>query len=401
MNRLLLLILLPVIFMVSCREPFDPEINPADLSVLVVEGYLDTEGIPTTIKLSYSQNIKDDPSVIGPSSSSSSLPSPGLLVDDRVSGANIFLESSSGEEFYLTEQGDGAYLFENNISETDSYQLHIQLQDGKSYTSSEMKPIITPEIQDIGFERNEYGVEIYITTQGDENADKFLWTYTETWAFKPKFSTPYIYNPDTKDVDLRKPEERIDLCYNSKLNSDLLLETSTRFEDQYVFRKSITNIEEGDEKISQRYSILISQEAIDQKASEFWEIMDKNSSDLGSIFSPLPSNIRGNITQDQDPSAPVIGYISMGTIRQERLFIDFRDVIPWRGESTAYYGCVTSQDSVLVKDYEAAFASGGTLPVIPYTPDNGINPTAFFTAPRVCADCTLRGTNVKPDFWLE
>jgi hypothetical protein len=395
MSRLLLLLPVSVLIMFSCREPFDPEINPADLSVLVVEGYLDTEGIPTTLKLSFTKSITEDDA----SSSSSFFPGTGMVIDSRVYGANIFLESSTGGDYFLTEQGEGTYLFENNIPENEVYQLHIQLKDGKSYTSFEMQPIITPKIQDIGFERNEDGVEVYITTQGDKNADKFLWTFTETWAFRPKIVSPYIYRVETGKVDLRTQEERIDLCFNSKFNSDLLLETSTRFEDQFVFRKSITQIPVGDEKISYRYSILISQEAIDQKASEFWEIMRKNSSDLGSIFSPLPSNIRGNITQDQDPTTPVIGYISMGTVRQERLYIDFREVLPWRLDVSVYSGCVISRDSVVVADYDAAFRSGNILPVSEYIPDGAINPTAYFSAPRFCSDCTLRGSNVKPDFW--
>ncbi|WP_373396898.1 DUF4249 family protein [Algoriphagus halophilus] len=109
-----------------------------------------------------------------------------------------------------------------------------------------------------------------------------------------------------------------------------------------------------------RYSILISQKALDKGASDFWEIMRKNTDDLGSIFSPLPSNIGGNIKNDQNPNAPVVGYLSLGTVKQRRLFIGFQDILPWpRLDVPEYFGCIAEQDTILVEEYESAFMSGG------------------------------------------
>ncbi|UZD22160.1 DUF4249 domain-containing protein [Algoriphagus halophytocola] len=384
MRKLLLFICLCAGLVSGCREPFEPEIKPSDESVLVVEGYLDSEGLASYLYLSYARPIQGD----------------GLTGSYTVSGARIRLESETGEEYYLADQGSGSYLFQEDISENQNYQLFIETPDGLSYVSDPIRPIISPEIQDVGFVRNEEGVEIFLTTQGDQNADDFLWTFEETWAFRPRIVTPYIYRQETKTVEFRTPEERIDLCFKSELNSDLILETSSRFEDQFVFRQSITHILEGDEKLSQRYSILISQKALDQGAAEFWEIMRKNSSDLGSIFSPLPSNVSGNLHQEQDPNAPVVGYVSLGVVRQERLFVDFRDVLPWRLDiPEEYLGCLISADSTIIADYDAMFRTGETLPAREYVPDGGTQATAYFTAPRRCADCTLRGTREKPEFW--
>ena len=35
----------------GCREPFEPEIEARDLNVLVVEGYLDSEGLSSNLRL--------------------------------------------------------------------------------------------------------------------------------------------------------------------------------------------------------------------------------------------------------------------------------------------------------------------------------------------------------------
>ena len=156
---------------------------------------------------------------------------------------------------------------------------------------------------------------------------------------------------------------------------------------------------QNDEKLSNRYSILISQKALDKKASEFWEILRKNTNDIGSIFSPLPSNISGNIKNDQNPDAPVVGYVSLGTVKQKRLFINVREVSPWRSVEPAYYDCIVEADTVLIADYGTSFGNGNFIPVLPISDENLPNPIGFRGAVRRCADCTLRGTNVKPDFW--
>ncbi len=370
------------LFALGCREPFNPDIAPSDLTVLVVEGYLDTEGMSSILQLGYTRNIQSEDNF-----------SPSYPV------ASVFLESLQGEQYSLTDLGGGKYEFAHDIAEEDSYRLRIISSDGRSYSSEFMKPILTPEIIEVGFERNEIGAEVYVTTKGDENADDFLWTYEETYAFRPKIASSFKYDPETKDIVYRNPDERTDLCYRGGPSSDLILETSSRFQDQFVFRQSIKQILIGDERLSVRYSILISQKALDKKASEFWEILRKNTDDLGSIFSPMPSNISSNVSNDQDPGSPVIGYVSLGTVKQKRLFIDIREVTPWNTQVPEYFGCMVEPDTIFRASYENAFGSGNFVPTTPIIPDRAPAPIGFQGAPRRCTDCTLRGTIVKPDFW--
>jgi hypothetical protein len=366
----------------GCREPFEPQIAPSDLNVLVVEGYLDSEGLSSILDLSYTRSIQNDTGF-----------KPVVL------GASIYLESSEGERYSLTELGSGSYEFKHDIPENDTYVLRIFVADGTSYSTVPLTPLVTPQIIDVGFEKNEAGVEIFLTTKGNTDADDFLWTYDETWAFRPPITSQYKYDPEVGDVVLRTPNERTDYCYKTVRNSDLVLETSSRFEDQFVFRQSLNQINQGDERLTVRYSILISQKALTKDASEFWEILKKNTDDLGSIFSPLPSIIRGNIIQDQNSAVPVIGQVGLGKVQQRRLFIDIRDISPWRAEVPEYDGCILSLDTVLSRDYESRFRSGVLIPAQPIIPDGGFNPIGFRYSSRRCVDCTQRGTNVRSDFW--
>jgi hypothetical protein len=365
----------------GCREPFEPEIENVQGGVLVVEGYLDSNGLESILSLSRTAPIGGVESFV------------------PETGAKISLRASTGQLIDLIEQKNGQYLFERDIAENQSYILEILLKNGEKYLSEPIIPIQTPEILDAGFVRDEEGVEVFLNTQGNQDADDFLWTYEETWVFRPEIRTPYIYRTDSKVVELRKEEEKIDLCYKSVVNSDLLLETSSRFEDQVVFRQTIKEIPQGDERLMERYSILISQKAIDQKAVEFWETIKRNTDDIGSIFSPLPSIITGNIRLDGNGNKPVVGYVSLGVVKQKRIFIDQREVSPWNFNDPAFDDCFISQEPVYIgsAQYFSDFGTGSVLPARELM--QGTTIVAYYTSSRRCSDCTLYADRKRPEFW--
>jgi methionine salvage enolase-phosphatase E1 len=366
----------------GCKEAFEPELSQADLRVLTVEGYLDTEGKPSELYLGYTRKIYGEN--LGPGST------PAL-------GAEIYLQSSSGQRYALSELGNGYYQFQQDLAENDFYHLKISFGAAESYSSAPLRPLISTPIEDVNYEKDERGVEIYVTTRGSREADDFIWTYSETYAYSPKFISPYIYRPESKDVETRLPEETIYHCYRTLESPDLIMETSSNFDENVVFKKPITRISPGDERLSNKYSILVSQMALSPEAAEFWEIMRQNTDDIGTIFSPMPSNITGNITSDQNPKASVIGYVSLGVIQQRRLFIRVQDVSPWNNDLSAYFDCELDADTVSASGYEERFASGEKFPAMAVFVQSSI--IGYRSALRRCVDCTLRGTNVRPDFW--
>ena len=370
-----------VILTIGCREPFEPEIKNQQEGILVVEGYLDSEGLKSELKLSVTTNVSD------------------AVGFAPVKKAIINLISGTGRVFPLVEDKNGVYYFEQNIPEDQEYRLEILLANGGKYLSGILKPIITPPIQEAGYVRDEQGIEVFVNTKGDENADDFLWTFEETWIYLPRIKVTYIYKPEVRNVVPIGEDERIDLCYKSESNSDILLETSSRFAEQVVFRKTITEIPEGDERLMERYSILISQKAIPQESLEFWETLKKNTEDIGSIFSPLPSIIGGNFKFVGDVNRSVIGFVSLGVVRQERVYIDRIDVLPWKYSNPQFDDCFISPDTVFLNpaQLQAAFASGAVLPA--RSVPGPIGPIGYKTTPRRCGDCTLYADRKRPEFW--
>ena len=367
--------------LLGCRTPYEPEVPATELRVLVVEGYLDTEGLKSELKLSRTAPL-------GASSA--------FIPELR---AKVLLKSASGQVFPLTETGLGTYIFERNIDEKQSYLLEIELSSGERYVSEGLQPIVTPEIIDAGFKLDEEGVEVFVSTQGNANADDFLWTFEETWIYRPRIRTAYIYVPELKNVRDRKDAEQTSLCFKTEPSPGILLETSSRFKDQVVFQKTITEIPKGDERIMERYSILVSQKGLASKDVPFWEILKKNTEDIGSIFSPLPSLIGGNIKSLDAAKNPVIGQVSLGVIRQKRIYINQVQVSPWNYLDPKFNDCVIGEEAILAIDYQKIFGNGAVVPARPLMVGTTI--VGYYPSSKRCTDCTLYASKTKPSFWKD
>lgn len=379
MNRSWFVLVILIGICCGCRTPFEPEIPDTALRILVVEGYLDTEGMKSELKLSRTVPLSNE---------SSMLPE---------TGATVVLRGQNGQQFPLSEKGQGIYLFERNLDEGQTYTLEIVLRSGERYASEDLRPIITPEIIDGGFKRDVDGVEVFVSTQGNAQADDFLWTFEETWIYRPRIRTTYIYDARLRDVRQRTEAEQNSLCFKSESSPDIVLETSSRFQDQVVFEKTVTEIPEGDERIMERYSVLISQKGIASKDVQFWEILKKNTEDIGSIFSPLPSLIGGNIKSLDNASNPVIGQVSLGVIRQKRIYINRAEVSPWNYIDPQFNDCIVGEEPVFRVSYQEAFGNGAVVPARELL--QGTTIVGYFPSTRRCTDCTLYASPIRPDFW--
>jgi hypothetical protein len=376
-----ILFLLTFLVLISCKDPFEPELLDISTEVLVVEGYIEVEG-ESKIKLSRTVPVRNTEEV------------------PAVKGARVSVTDNNNGRWDFDEKEGGVYIFDGNFSVFDTYRLSIELVDGTSYISEPLQPIISPEIEELDFLRDQNGVEIFISTKGNEEAQYFLWSYEEHWIFRPGVLSSLIY--ENGAVRNRREEETINLCWNSNLFPKIILQNAARFEDNTILQRELVRIPNNSEKLTQRYSIEVKQKAINQEAFDFWDILRKNSDDIGGIFSPLPSLIRGNIYNLQDETEPVIGFISMGKSASKRIYIDLDDIFPWSVFIPEYEFCRVFTDTIPPNSaaISNAFSSGIRMPARDLFNQMGTL-IGYLEAETVCTDCTLRGTNIKPEFWEE
>ncbi|WP_114749153.1 DUF4249 domain-containing protein [Pleomorphovibrio marinus] len=366
-----------ILLLMACREPYEPELSSFDHNILVVEGYIDIGESPTQFRISRTNPIY------------------GEVASDPQTQAQVSIEGEREGIWTLHNQGEGIYTLEGPLPQNQPYRLTINFENS-SYASAFVEPILTPEIGRINFEKSNGGMKIYASTQGNEEARYFLWGYEETWIYRTPFVSYFEYDLELGDFVNR--DQLLYQCWDNETSTRVIMESSEKYENNSINNKELLEIPVNSEKLGQRYSILVRQRAIDKDAFAFWENIRRNSDDIGDIFSPLPSFVRGNISNLNQAEEPVIGYVSAGISTEKRIFIDRSDAHPWNAIIPEYRACLV--DTISMEDYERHFRVSINVPLYEWCGDFSAVCTAFLATTRNCTDCRMRGGTIdRPSFW--
>ncbi|WP_162343841.1 DUF4249 domain-containing protein [Cyclobacterium salsum] len=363
----------------GCREPFFPEISDFEDDILVVEGYIEVGGGTTQINLSGTSSLYSE------------------IATSPISGGELVIQGEKEGRWPLQSMGNGQYLLSENLPENQNYSLSIHLENGERYLSEMISPLISPDF-DISYTKQNGDVQVYTNTRGEEQTEFFLWVYEETWMYRTPQISFFNYDEASGNMVLIDQEDLTYRCWNFDQSRRVILESSARFENNRIFQKELLTIDSLSEKLGIRYRIHTRQYVLDREAYVFWEGIRRNSDDIGSIFSPLPSAVSSNIHHAENPDIPVIGYISAGVSREKELYINRDEVSPWRTIIGDYQGCLI--DTVAIADYDEKFGQGEYVPL--YEDCEVFPCSGFFASTTGCTDCRIRGgTTTKPDYWKD
>jgi hypothetical protein len=309
----------------------------------------------------------------------------------------VTVEGNSGTAMTLPEVGaTGNYTGVLNLDVTKEYRLRIR-KDGKEYLSDYVPVTQSPDIDSVNWKWENDGVMIYANTHDVTNKSKYYkWEYDETWEIISPFYTILKVIGLDSIVHRDFPAEDVSHCWKYGSSTSIMLGSSAQLTSDIISDVPVYYLPKNTEKIGVRYSILVKQMVLTKEGYEYFLQMKKNTEQLGSIFDPLPSELRGNIHCLTDDKEPVIGYVTAGSVKEKRIFIVSNQVPQWH---YSYSGACTSllvpnkRDSI--RKYLGAYA--------PYDEDRpnplGI-PLGYYFVQPPCADCTLRGgSNVKPSYW--
>jgi len=366
------LIVLAAFFFKSCKEPYRPLIESLPDSFLVVEGVLNPGPKPAVIRLTRTFKLDQDATVKTEDNAQ-------LMVEGKDNTISSFLST-----------GNGNYVSGNlNLIANHEYRLRIKTVDGKEYLSDYVKAKITPHIDSIGWDKNNVGVQIYINTKDLSNVTRYYrWDYEETWEIHSHLPTFYIYENGVIRQRLF-PQEDVSICWKQNISSNILLGNSIRLLDDIIYKGPVRLISQAEDRLSVRYSILVRQYALEQGAYDFFELLKKNTENIGSLFSPQPSELRGNIHCISNPAEYVIGYVTASTIEEKRTFISAAEVFPW------WFNMICPSVDVPGNRDSINYA----VNVLGLVPAYYIIPIYVFSTPE-CVDCTKRGgSTIRPVFW--
>ncbi|MDE3184288.1 MAG: DUF4249 domain-containing protein [Bacteroidota bacterium] len=373
-----------IIFTTGCKIEYRPPVASPKTGYLVVEGFINSDGGPTTITLSRTLKIYND-----------------STRDNREHNAIVNIEGSNNETFPLYETGDGVYTSSPlQLNSSEKYRLKIKTQYGKEYESDYSTYRATPDIDSLSWKRDNNGVKIYINTHDDQNnPGYYYWKYEETWEFHSRYisSLKWVYNSHHIPVAVAYtyPDQRIDTsiyrCWKTVNSSNINVGSSEKLNRNLIYYQ-IMSIEPASEKLSVLYSLNVRQYAVSKEGYAYLQKLKRNTEEIGSIFAAQPSELTGNIHCTTDPSEIAIGYVEVSQEKDKRLYINNSELPGWN----YHMACATI---IVANDAGEIQKNGAGLPTIPYAADQfGIHSFYDSYDPN-CVDCTLRGSNVKPVFW--
>lgn len=382
--KYLLLILLLGMGTFGCKERFFANYDMPQTGYLVVAGYISNGLSPTEIRLSRTTTLSDNP----------------REVMER--GASVFIESNHSDKYLLAEVSEGIYRSGSILLDSSKQYRIIINAKGKQYQSDYSPVQQTPDIDSVSWKRTDGGVQLFANAHDDTNRSKYYqWKYEETWEINTPFvsNIEYVYEGALiTGVKFRYPDRRpladISQCWTTLTSSKLLLGSTEKLSKD-IIQAPVQYIPPGSERLSVMYSILIKQYKISEQAYNYFSLMKKNTEQLGTVFDPQPSMVRGNIICVNDPEEPVVGFVEVAQEKQQRLFLRNSDVPGWFVPGN----CITSEFPNNPDSLRARQPTG--MPTISYVMDPpGNNIITFLTAPASCIDCRRSdNTNQKPGFW--
>lgn len=385
-SRFLVVIITPILLS-GCIEPFDAKFEDFE-SVVVVEATITDKLVRQQIFLTRTFEFDSN----GPSPETN---------------ANVSVEGG-GNVFVFQETTPGLYISTQTFAaqpNTD-YQLYIDTQNGRSYSSAQMRLTQATQIDDLRAERimndqDEDGIAILVDSfDPSGNSVNYRYQYEETYKIIAPDWAPLDYviqNQDGADrLELvpRSLDERI--CYATDVSNSIILANTANLSEDRVSNYMIRFMDSNNYILSHRYSILVKQFVLSNAAYTFYERLNQFSENESLFSENQPGFLEGNISSE-DSREKVLGFFNVSSVSEKRIFFNYEDFFLDEGLPEFVNPCrpVGIGEGLLEQVRADVVKYFGTI----VNDITGEVETAV--VPRVCGDCTVLGSSEIPEFWIE
>ncbi|MCC3154101.1 DUF4249 domain-containing protein [Hymenobacter sp. BT770] len=376
---------LAVLLLSGCTDPYLPAAIKAPPSYLVVDGFINPQGI-SSIKLSRTYAIGS------------------ALAPPPETKATAYVEEENGPRYTLREAPAGTYSSAAlALNPAKKYRLHLTTAGGKEYASDFVPDKLTPPIDAITwkFENSEF--RVLVSAHDATNSTQYYrWDYDETWEIRPAYDTGLEYTNHAlrfRAVPLPR------VCWGTDIAKTVQIDKTTSLAQDVVAEHRLRVLPANTERLFTRYSILVRQYALTKEEYAYWDLLRKNTESIGTLFDPQPAQLTGNVHCVSNPAEPVLGFVGAHTVTEKRIFIARADLPAGTDPLSGYEKCIPPEfvsydvpGETIAQIQERVLGKFDYLPVVegkhPLTGEIGI-----FVAVPNCLDCRLRGTVAKPSFW--
>lgn len=377
---------------VSCIEEYQiQEVLPLETPDIVIQGRI-ASGSESVFYLSKTQPIGSKEEA------------------ESILNAEITIVGQNGYESLKATFNieDDCYVIDTQELPNNTLYSVLIKAEGETYQSDFQELFTTPEIESVTYKEREDGISIHVSSYGDENTSPYyLWAYEEDWEFHapgninglkgiPVYSKDF-YNLPFLDENGNNPYL---YCWGHNSSKHINIYNTSVLTENTAKEVELFRIPIDDVRISYLYSILVKQYSLSQKGYEYYSLIKKHSEEGSGLFTPIPGEVKGNVTCTSNPNIKVLGYILASACKTKRIFIyesEFKQIC-----SEYDSGCKSGgwgDDGWLNKiNTEGAIAMTYNGELSSFLNPN-IEETVFYS--RECIDCRVveGATKKRPDFW--
>ncbi|MBQ9660358.1 MAG: DUF4249 family protein [Bacteroidales bacterium] len=291
------------------------------------------------------------------------------------------------------------------LSDAQRYRLFLRdTGHGAEYASDWLTVHPAPVIDDLSYTPNqeEGRLDIAMTMHGG-GGNRFRWSFEETWEYHADMQARYYFDPSRIHVSGEyKPEmgivpfppgQNIYYCWRRYTSPGIrIFSTADQAEDRFT-DLSFHQVARTDQRLQILYRLTVYLEALDEQGYNYWHNIEQNSQNQGSIFSPMPSQMTGNIHCLTDPSAEVLGYVNAAKVAVAELYYD---------NGSEHFYQAQHRTIEVVNAQPESFETLYGIGYVPYDFFAGsqAEPPAYQWLPRQCVDCRMQGgSKDKPEGW--
>jgi hypothetical protein len=263
----------------GCVEEFEADIPSSDTNLLVVEGTICSSQENKFI-LSRTQSVK------------------GFHELPMVLDAQVYVRGTDGSIYQAYLAGNYYSCKVGELNPDVEYYLHIET-GGEVYESEPQKPLRTEGIAEVKGVQNtpDSNIDVLVTPEAPFESDQttyYSWTCDETWEVHSDYKTNMYFDTETK-TRLYQAHLFPECGWKDDVGSTIMVGASTGYDGQHIHDLKIYDIDRGDVRMYHRYSGLVHQRAISKAEYEYELARRKASSEMGGLFTPLPSALPTNI----------------------------------------------------------------------------------------------------------
>jgi hypothetical protein len=385
----------------TCIDSYSPKLNGYE-SLLVVEGLISDEITTYTVRLSRTlQEQNSSPEV--------------------VSDAALSITDDIGNTIYLNNSGNGLY-------KTDSteftgipgrtYVLHIETNDGRKYESDPYLMQTVPDIDSIYFARDQElvnnateiqdGIRIFLDSKPGDNNQYYRWDFKEAWKFKIPSPKRFNYINVNKIIPVSQVNQ---YCWKERRSDVILIRSVYSGQADRIEKEPIFFIASNkSDRLMLEYSILVKQYSVSRQEYDFWYNLKHVDDSGGDIFATQPFPVISNIHNIDDIKEKVLGYFQVSSVKRKMKNILFSDIVdlglPYFHNASCEriekgpkdFPWPENSPPLTFDDIYSMYTTSGFSFIEPMYIEGTNMLDKLVFAKSECADCSLTGTLIRPDF---